>query len=135
MDLTKITLDEFLASHEDDASPAYFLVRDELVKPGSGKNLKPLKSANGYSIVLLDRYAGIVAAVDSEGNEAGYYTENTLVVHEEHRGQELAPALAIWAYHFRTELPASRSLTKDGRAALTKAWKIANRQLKSDWWP
>lgn len=135
MDLTKITLDEFLASHEGDVSPAYFIIRDELVKPGCGINFELLKSANGYSIVLLNRDSGDVAAVDSQSNEAGYYSENSLIVHEEHRRRGLATALALWAYKFRTDLPVSRSLTKDGRAALTAAWKVANGELKNDWWP
>lgn len=135
MDLTKVTLDEFLAADEGDASPASLLPRDFLIQPGRGIDFEILKSVNGYSIVLLDRHSGDVAAVDSQNNEAGYYSGNSLIVHDGHRRRGLATALALWAYNFRTELPATRSLTEHGRAALTAAWRVANGQIKNDWWP
>ena len=97
-------------------------------------NFKSSKSFGDYSIVLLNNL-GDVGAVDKKGNEAGYYSGNSLIVHEEHRGKGLAIALVLYAYEHREEIPQSRSLTDGGRNALKAAWEVANSQRSSAWWP
>lgn len=134
MDLTQISLAEFLGDDDQEYSPAAILPRDCLVDLGSGLELQILKSFGDYSIVLLNNL-GDVGAVDKEGNEAGYYSGNSLIVHEEHRGKGLAIALVLYAYEHREEIPQSRSLTDGGRNALKAAWEVANSQRSSAWWP
>ena len=101
---------------------------------GTGLTFAHLRTHGDYTVVLLDP-AGDVAVVDAEGNEAGYYSGDSLVVHEEHRGNWLATALVLYAYSRRTELPPTRNLTKGGLKVLTAAWKVANGKRTTPWWP
>lgn len=134
MDLTKIKLDEFLAAGPDDhGGTATDMPRGMIVPPGTGNGRDVLAEADGYRIVDLGE--GYVAAVDAAGDEAGFYTSNSLIVHPEHRGKGLAVALALWAHHGRDGLPGSRSLSAGGRKALTAAWEVANGKRESPWWP
>ncbi len=134
MDLRDCSLDEFLAHSGATAAPSSMPPRDTLVTPGSGLTFPRLKVHDGYTIVLLDS-CGDVAVVDASGNEAGYYSSNSLIVHEEHRRHGLAVALVLYAYTYRTELPSSRSLTDLGKKALTAAWEVAHGKRSSPWWP
>ena len=134
MDLTQISLADFLGEDDQEYSPAGILPRDELVPPGSGLKFPVLKSHGGLRIVLLNDF-GDVAAVNKDGNEAGFYSGNSLVVHDEYRGNGLGTALALYAHDHRDELPNSRSLTEGGRNTLQAAWEVANGHRQSSWWP
>jgi hypothetical protein len=134
MDLTKCTLEDFLAQRGDTFPPPAESPRDCLVLPGTGLTFPHLRTHGDYTVVLLDR-AGDVAVVDADGNEAGYYISDSLVVHEEHRGNQLATALVLYAYSRRTELPPTRNLSDGGQKALTAAWEVANGKRTSPWWP
>jgi hypothetical protein len=134
MDLTKCTLEDFLAQSEGTFAPPAEFPRDCLVPLGTGLTFPRLRTHGDYTVVLLDP-AGDVAVVDADGNEAGYYSSDSLVVHEEHRGNELATALVLYAYSRRTESPRTRNLTKGGLKALTAAWKVANGKRTCPWWP
>lgn len=134
MDLSKITLEQFLCHSGNTDSPPVFLERGLLVPPGTGFQFRPLKRHGEYTLVLLDS-SGDVAVVDADGDEAGFYISNSLIVHEEHRGKDLATALVLHAYIYRAELPKSRSLSEGGKRALSAAWEVANGQRQSPWWP
>jgi len=134
MDLTKISLSDFLGDNHENVSTAAMLPRDILVVSGTGLRLPILKSYGDYRIVLIND-SGDVAAVDQQGNEAGYYSSNSLIVHEEHRGNGLGVALALHAHAHRDQLPKSRSLTSGGRKTLKAAWDVANGNRRSPWWP
>lgn len=135
MDLTKVGLDEFLAFDRLVASPPPIVPRNFWVPRGTGVNLSVLRSNSGYAVVVLDDRAGNVAAITPDGDEAGYYVGEWLIVHDEHRCRGLAVAMVLWAYHFRQELPLKRSLSRGGRAALTAAWAVANGKKDNPWWP
>ena len=134
MDLTKISLEEFLGDNQENVSAAATLPRDIFVGPGIGFLLPVLKSHGDYRIVLINN-CGDVAAVDQQGNEAGYYSSNSLIVHEEHRGSGLGIALALYAHACRDQLPKTRSLTTGGLKTLKAAWDVANGNRCSPWWP
>jgi GNAT superfamily N-acetyltransferase len=134
MDLSTVTLTQFLAFQGETAAASAELPRDLLVPPGAGNTFRLLKMHDGYSIVALNN-AGDVAAIDPNGDEAGFYSSDSLVVHEEHRGRGLATALALWAYAARPTIPPTRSLSDGGKAALTTAWEVANGKRSSPWWP
>jgi hypothetical protein len=134
MDLTKISLSDFLGDNNDNVSAAPMLPRDLLVVPGTGLQRVILKTHGNYYIVLIND-SGDVAAVDQKGNEAGYYSSSSLIVHEEHRKSGLGIALALHAHVYRNQLPKSRSLTTGGRKTLNAAWHVANGNRCSPWWP
>ncbi|UWR10899.1 hypothetical protein [Sulfitobacter mediterraneus] len=134
MDITKFTLNEFLGDNDENVSAAALHPRDVVVAPRTGLQLQILKSHGDYHIVLINN-CGDVAAVDKQGNEAGYYSSNSLIVHEEHRGSGLGIALALHAHANRDKLPKSRSLTSGGRKTLKAAWDVANGNRFSPWWP
>jgi hypothetical protein len=134
MDLTKCTLEDFLAQSGDMFPPPTEFPRDCLVSPGTGLTFQHLRTHGDYTVVLLDP-AGDVAVVDADGNEAGYYNSASLVVHEEPRENGLATALVLYAYSRRTELPPTRNLTNGGLKALTAAWEVANGKRTCPWWP
>lgn len=134
MDLTQVSLDEFLGANQEVVSAASMHPRDVLVLPGAGLEFPVLKSYGEYSVVLINEF-GDVAAVDGKGNEAGYYSSNSLVVHEEHRSNGLGVALALYAHAHRDQLPESRSLSEGGKKTLEAAWKVANGYRFSPWWP
>lgn len=134
MDISTLTLKEFLASEPVDEPPsAGDMPRGLAVPDGMGNSLPVLAEANGYRIVAI--VAGDVAAIDEAGMEAGYYTSSTLTVHDEHRGKGLSVALALWAHASRRGSPVARKLSAGGRRALTAAWEVARGKRESAWWP
>jgi len=133
MNLTNIPLNAFLAHSGTTVAPNPMSMEDSIIAPGTGLSFPILKSYSGYTVVDLGD--GDVAVVDQSGNEAGFYTSNSLIVHAKHRGQGLAVALVLYAYKTRLTLPSSRELSDGGKQALTAAWEVANGKRNSPWWP
>lgn len=126
-------LDEFLGDSGLRPAQSIMNMQDIFVQPGTGLSLPHFAEAQGYRIAHLGGFD--VVAVDASGDEAGFYSANSLIVHEGHRGKGLAVALALWAHQTRTGVPASRKLSDGGRAALTAAWHVSNGTRTSPWWP
>lgn len=135
MNPANISLDEFVADSGRKPAASIFPMEDTFVQPGTGLNLpnNVLAEAEGYRIVEWS--GGDVVAIDAGGNEAGFYSSNTLAVHHAHRGRQLSVGLALWAHQLRSTVPLQRSLSDGGRAALRKAWLVARGEASNAWWP
>lgn len=127
------TLEDFLRDSGIHPAASIMSLQNSFVLPGTGLQHPYFAEACGYRIV--DIGSGDVAAVDENGNEAGFYSSNSLIVHEGHRGIGLSVGLALWAHEVRAALPPDRKLSDGGRAALTSAWHVSRGQKTNPWWP
>lgn len=134
MDLTKMSLDDFLK--EDDSE------RDKSAKPDFDSMACLFEPFVGGKIRNLDdEYAVHELGNEGPSNVAlmwkdafvGFYDRTLMVIAEPHQGKKLSLPLILEASKHRPP-PLPRNLTNDGRRALTLAWEVAN-GVKPDPWP
>lgn len=131
MDLTKITLDEFLCHTTEDipASPDAFSAAagsfDDLV----GRLIRAL--GGGYEIHQMDEQPGDVLLLHN-GAVVGFYVGDTIAIASGHMRKSLSTPLILEAVKNRL-LPDRRTLSEAGRGALTKAWMVANGCIQNPW--
>ena len=126
MDLKTMTLAEFL--NEDESAKADTATEFELGlstlenELGIGEKLKDL--SDGYTLYRLGTEPGDVALCNN-GEFVGCYFGPVLAIGGNHKGRGLSTDLILEAVKQRGP-PEPRKLSIAGRAALTRAWHIAN---------
>lgn len=130
-----MTLDEFLNEDLDQfapaASPQPFETYATIFNPLVRDKVRDLNSE--YAVHLLDDIDPGDVALMWQGQLVGFYHVNLLIVSDEHRGKKLSVPLILEACKHRLP-PPRRTLTFNGRSALTLAWKVAH-GIETDPWP
>lgn len=132
MDLTALTLDEFLGGANPvtaPADPGAFTGLAGLFDTMIGRHLRSL--GQGYTVHQFAQQNGDVLLV-LNGVLVGFYVGETLAIHPEHQGRNLSVPLILAAVPDR-DLPTARTFSPGGLAALTKAWRVANGLTANPW--
>ena len=133
MELTSLTLDEFLCSDHAEIIPA---PADSFQDTQSGHAAMPgpliRTLGQGYSIHEIINQPGDVILC-FEGSPVGFYMGDLVAVDAKHQGRSLSVPMVIEGVRHRA-LPAKRTMSVQGRSAFTKAWRVAN-GLDPDPWP
>jgi hypothetical protein len=131
MDLTKMSLDEFLCNSMEDveASPNAFAAADGAFDLFVGEAVRTLR--DGYALHRMADQLGN-ALLLHEGAIVGFYVGEVLAISTAHTGKSLSVPMILEAVKHRS-LPKERKLSLAGRKALTKAWNVANRKVPDPW--
>jgi hypothetical protein len=130
MDLKKTSLAEFLCDDDTTMAEADDDVF-ETVKPTLviGPLLQIL--GEGYALHQLDDQSGDVVLLYAD-EPVGCYWGEQLAISPDHQGKKLSVPLILLAVAERP-LPAKRTMSKNGKKALTSAWKVANGKATNPW--
>lgn len=135
MNLKRISLDDFLCSHNQTLTsdnPTAF--NAEVVSLIISQGLI-FKKALGSSYSLYEvKYDPQNLVIMHNKEVVGYYYSEVIAIDDAHRGIDLSIPLIIEAVESRT-LPKKRTLSCAGKAALTKAWRVANGDATCRWYP
>lgn len=126
-------MEEFLcnaSSVEAPADPNAFAAGATTFAPLVGGKIRDL--GQNYSIHHLKSAVGDTAVLH-DGHLVGFYCGEMLAVRRDHQGDRLAVPLILEAVPYRA-LPTKRTLSSGGRAALARAWRVANGE-EDDPWP
>lgn len=133
MDLTAISLDEFLCTGAQSvAAPAYFDFQSAVADAYCslvGVHIRSL--GQEYDLHEVLGSPSDILLLHKEG-VVGCYAGPTLAIDDAHQGKSLTVPLILAAVVARP-LPTSRQLVPGGKAALTKAWRVANAQIPNPW--
>ncbi len=133
MDLRTISLDEFLCTGAQSvAAPTHFDFQSAVADPYSslvGAHIRSL--GQHYELHVVAGSPSDILLLHS-GDIVGCYVGPTLAIDEAHQGKALTVPLILAAVVSRS-LPTSRQLVPGGKAALTKAWRVANGQIRNPW--
>ncbi len=131
MDIRKLTLDEFLLTNTT-AAPALIDFYSAIATPYANLVGRPIRALqNGYVLHEVQGQHWNVLLLDG-GNIVGAYVGELLAVDDAYRKRDLTVPLVLAAVD-RRPLPRGRKLVPGGRAALTKAWRVAHGQLPNPW--
>ena len=136
MDLARLSLDQFLNVTD---FPEVDPIRDAFVGDFSSfaEIFEPLvrepirRLSEHYFLAQLDDDLGDVALM-CRNELVGFYHGNVLILHDAHQGRGLSIPLILAAVKSRPA-PGPRMLTTAGRAALTRAWQVANGLAANPW--
>ena len=132
MDLTVISLEDFLVSDPGDnipSGPDRFLNVESTYSEHVGNIISDL--GDRYTIHQFNNQAGDVLLL-YDGKVVGGYVGESIDIDANHKGKGLSTPLILSAVPHRN-LPSRRILSMEGRAALTKAWQVANGEKQSHW--
>jgi hypothetical protein len=136
MDVSKLSLEEFLNetifSEVDPVRDAFVGDFHELASiyhSHVGATIRQLDES--YALARLGNDLSDVA-LTFEGQIAGLYHGNVLILDAAHQGKSLSTPLILEAAKARPD-PNPRMLSDAGRAALTRAWQVAHDQVANPW--
>lgn len=131
MDLEKLTFDEFLCGNAEirkDSLPLAFQgLKDELLHDIGEK----VRDVEQFALHRMKSDQGDVVLL-YQGEVAGYYVGEALAIDDKFRCRGLSIPLILEAVKHRPP-PTKRQMTEAGKAALTKAWRVANGELPNPW--
>lgn len=131
MDLTKLLLDDFLVTSNLTCAPADGLPFESYVEAlGSQVGKRWHTLGDGYHLHAMSGGTADVAVV-KDGAIVGLYCGDLLVADPEHPNRGLG-AMMVLAVAKHRSLPTKRKLSPKGKAALVRAWKIANGKSETD---
>lgn len=132
LNLNQLTLDEFLCSTnciELPADPNAFTSGASAFASLIGPKIRDL--GQGYSVHELLSGGSDTAVMHAE-ELVGYYCGEMLAVRRDHQRKRLAVPLILEAVGGRPP-PVKRTVSKEGKAALTRAWLVARGQERNPW--
>ena len=136
MDVSRLSLEEFLNetifSEVDPVRDAFvsdFHDFASIYHSHVGATIRQLDES--YALARLGNDLGDVA-LTFEGQIAGLYHGNVLILDLAHQGKSLSTPLILEAVKARPE-PNLQMLSDAGRAALTRAWQVAHDQAANPW--
>jgi hypothetical protein len=134
MDITKLTLDEFMCrgkSSMADDRPGTFEHDQAVLQPKVGALVRRLNDQ--YALHRIDTGREGDVGILSNGELVAFYVDQLIAVSADHQGKALAIPMVLEGTRFRT-LPTSRSHTAAGKRTFEKAWRIAH-GLEPNPWP
>lgn len=87
---------------------------------GQGYKVHEVNGAPGNTLLLFN------------DDVVGFYYTDLIKIHDDHLGKKLSVPLILQAVPHRPP-PLPRTLSAEGRAALTKAWYVANGHAPDPW--
>jgi hypothetical protein len=132
LDLTKLTLDQFMCTGNAvivPADPDAFLCVKSEIAPLVDAQLRIL--GGGYAIHKMKTGPEDVVLLYRD-SPVGCYWGELLAVDSDHQDKKLSVPLILWGVKNRS-LPASRKLSCPGKQALEKAWRVANCIIPDPW--
>jgi len=133
MDIMQLTLDEFLAAPPSaTAAPSLLDFYSAIATPFAGEVGPLIRTlSNGYALHEVRGQPWDVLLLDN-GSIVGAYVGELLAVDDAYQRKGFTVPLVLAAVD-RRPLPRSRKLVAGGRAALTKAWRVAHGFAKNPW--
>ncbi|MBB2158017.1 hypothetical protein HLH33_17240 [Gluconacetobacter diazotrophicus] len=134
IDLTTISLDEFLCTSNQENLPASDSSFDEIgnsITALVGSIIRRLSA--DYAIHELNSGSAGDVLLLYNGEAVGCYWGDLLAISHHHTGQKLSVPLIIEGIKGRG-MPGKRKVSEAGKRALTLAWNVANR-IEPDPWP
>jgi len=133
MDLTTLTLDEFLCTGNNtitSADPSTFLAIKTAISSMLGQKVRNV----GPYYILYTLNSGIPGDVIllHQGEPVGVYLGEMLAIDPNHQRKDLSVPLILEGVQHRPK-PTDRKMTPAGKSALTKAWRVANGQIVNPW--
>jgi hypothetical protein len=132
MDLTKLSLAQFLCGGNQPSvpsSPAAFANFIAVISGSLGNKIRDLDP--DYAIHHVNNLGDV--ALLYRGTPIGSYITDVIAIDPVHQGKGLSVPLVLEAVPNRS-LPLNRTLSVEGKAALSKAWHVA-RGLTPNPWP
>ncbi len=133
MNISALTLATFLCNHAQTMAPADPNAFFNSAPTVHGLLGAPLRALGlGYELYNLVTGPADVALVH-QGDLVGFYFGELLAIDPAHGGKALSTPMILSAAPHRP-LPASRTLSDEGKAALRVAWEVAH-GVRTDPWP
>ncbi len=134
MNLTTLSLEDFLCedpAHNAPAAPTAFLCAKPLLASLIGEKVRDVGE---YTLHKLNTGVPGDVVLLWQGEPVGCYFGELLVIDDDdkHRGHDLSVPLILEAVKHRPN-PTSRKMSEAGKAALTKAWRVANGEIPGPW--